>query len=227
MPAVNLIKATAISATYPGGTTVFTGTSLTVTAGHNLTILGPSGSGKSTLLKILAGVKQPAAGSLNYATLEGRKVRTGLMFQQPLLLPWLSVLDNVALGGKYEQRLHQATDPEELLSKVGLAGLGARRPHALSGGQRQRAALARTLAHRPEVLLLDEPFSALEYELRNSLRYLVFQMAQEHGITIVLVTHQPDEATVFGGSVIHMTNLNQPKQQQSLPPRQADEQLAA
>ena len=204
---MKLIEAKSITATYLGGMTVFSDVSLNVEKKQNLTILGPNGAGKSTLLKILAGVKTPSSGTVTYNKTNGRDLRTGLMFQQPLLLPWLSVIKNIRLGSKYTKENNTNFSAETLLEKVGLSGLGKRRPHTLSGGQRQRVALARTLAQQPDVLLLDEPFSAVDIELRNSLRYLVHKLTQDYGITIVLVTHQQDEATAFDSNVVHMSEL--------------------
>ena len=201
---MTLLEARGISAHYLAGEPVFTGLSLTVRSGENVAILGPSGSGKSTLLKILAGVKEPSSGEVFRADIDGHALRCGLMFQHPMLLPWLTVGENVALGGRYGAG---DCDAPALLESVGLSGLGRRRAHELSGGQRQRAALARTMALCPDALLLDEPFSALDVELRASLRYLVLKSAEARSIPIVLVTHQPDEATAFGGRILSMEDL--------------------
>ena len=208
-----LIEAENISAEYRAGESIFQNLSFEVRANENVSILGPSGSGKSTLLKILAGVKKPASGTVCRAKVEGRPLRAGLMFQQPMLLPWLTVAANIGLGDRYHRHADDHMNPAELISAVGLAGLVARRPGELSGGQRQRAALARTLAHRPDVLLLDEPFSALDVELRGSLRYLVMKLTSERNIPIVLVTHQPDEATSFGGRIVTMQELTRQSKQ--------------
>ena len=202
----NLIEAKGISAGYQSHE-VFRDLSLSVADGGNVSILGASGSGKSTLLKILAGVKRPSAGTVDYGEVDGRPVRTGLMFQHPLLLPWLTVEQNVALGDRYHSHEDGSLDPAELIYKVGLSGHARRRPAELSGGQRKRVALARTLAHRPDVLLLDEPFSALDVELRGSLHYLVQRLAAERNIPIVLVTHHHDEATLLGGAIVNMEDI--------------------
>ncbi len=204
---MKLIEAKKISATYHAGETVFDNLSVTVYSGENIAILGPSGSGKSTLLKILAGVKDPCDGEIHRAKIEGRALRLALMFQHPMLLPWLNVAQNIALGGRYSQHECNEVQAGVLLEQVGLAGLGGRRVHELSGGQRQRAALARTMAMCPDALLLDEPFSALDIELRAGLRYLVLKTAEARKMPIVLVTHQYDEATAFGGRILSMEEL--------------------
>ena len=203
----DLITASAIEARYPNEDAVFTNVSLTIRSDENVSILGPSGSGKSTLLKTLANVRKPFAGEVKYAVVNGHSVRPGLMFQQPLLLPWLSVGDNVSLGAAYVSYSDEQLNPVELIEQVGLTGLANRRTHELSGGQRQRAALARALAFRPDVLFLDEPFSALDSELRASLRQLVRDLARKRSIPVVLVTHFEEEALVFGGKIIRMNEL--------------------
>ena len=202
-----LVEAQGIAAEYHSQGLVFSDLDLSVGSDENVSILGPSGSGKSTLLKILAGVKKPSAGTVTFAKVQGRQVRAGLMFQHPLLLPWLTVEQNVAYGDRYHDHGDGFLDPSELISKVGLAGKAKRRPGELSGGQRKRVALARTLAHRPDVLLLDEPFSSLDVELRGSLRYLVQKLSAEREIPIVLVTHQPDEAALLGGRILNMVDI--------------------
>ena len=218
---MDLIEAHDISANYNHqNERVFAGLFLTVRAKENVSILGPSGSGKSTLLKILADVKQPSSGRVKFASIDERPLRTGLMFQQPLLLPWLTVEENVRLGGRYRSCDGDPLDQPELIAKVGLADMVKRRPQELSGGQRQRAALARTLVRRPDVLLLDEPFSSLDVELRSSLRELVLGLAGERRIPIVLVTHQPEEAAAFGGRTVNMNELV------GIQPKAADSSLA-
>ncbi len=205
---MNLIEARSISASYHGGEPVFADLSIAVAANENVAILGPSGSGKSTLLKILAGIKQPDSGTIVLAEASrGRKLTRGLMFQHSLLLPWLSVGANVALGARYDGN---RADPSALLASVGLHGFESRRPETLSGGQRQRAALARALAHKPDVLLLDEPFSALDAELRTSLRTLVRECAAQRGRPVVLVTHQQEDARALDGRIVQMEELVPP-----------------
>src|SRR6202451_953795 len=170
---------------------VLTGLDLEVPAGSLTAILGPSGSGKTTLLRILAGFDQPDAGTVRI----GPQVVDGPGADGPQegsLSPPLSVAANVGFGLPAGQRRGPRTG--ELLESVGLAGLGRRYPHQLSGGQQQRVALARALAIRPEVVLLDEPFAALDAHLRASVRADVQQICHLAGTTAVLVTHDQDEA---------------------------------
>jgi ABC-type Fe3+/spermidine/putrescine transport system ATPase subunit len=180
---------------------VVDGLDLTVPAGRLTALLGPSGCGKSTVLRAVAGLLEPAAGEIR---LDGRSVRgvpaerrpVGLVFQKPLLFSHLSVLDNVAFGlrmrgvGARERRRRAAG----LLDLVELPGLGGRRVGQLSGGQEQRVALARALVLDPSVLLLDEPFSALDADLRERMRELVRRVQRELGITTLFVTHDQQEA---------------------------------
>ena len=180
---------------------VVDGLDLTVPAGRLTALLGPSGCGKSTVLRAVSGLLEPAAGEIR---LDGRSVRgvpaerrpVGLVFQKPLLFSHLSVLDNVAFGlrmrgvGARERRRRAA----ELLDLVELPGLGGRRVGQLSGGQEQRVALARALVLDPSVLLLDEPFSALDADLRERMRELVRRVQRELGITTLFVTHDQQEA---------------------------------
>ena len=210
---MKLIEARGLSASYRGGEAIFTGLSLDIQTRENTVILGPSGSGKSTLLKILSGVKKPDSGSLVLASRGGKPVRRGLMFQHPLLLPWLSVQANVQMGSRYD---NNGADPLQLLAAVGLADYAKRRPETLSGGQRQRVSLARALAHEPDVLMLDEPFSALDKELRSSLRNEVIELAAQRNIPIVLVTHDVQEAHVFGGQILQMSELVDQEHRQHL-----------
>ncbi|WP_028921532.1 ABC transporter ATP-binding protein [Pseudonocardia acaciae] len=183
-----------------GHHTVLRGLDLDVELGARLVVLGPSGGGKSTLLRVLAGLEPLDGGEL---TRPGGASTTAMVFQQPLLLPWLSVRDNVALGGRYRaNRTRYATDrAAELLDRFGLAELADARPPQLSGGQAQRVAIARAMAVRPKVLLLDEPFSALDPATRRDLRGWLRDTATRLGLTLVLVTHDVDEALYLGQTI--------------------------
>jgi ABC-type Fe3+/spermidine/putrescine transport system ATPase subunit len=177
------------------------GLSLTVQAGETVAILGPSGTGKSTLLKMVAGLEPLDAGSIwfdgvDITQLSPERRRFALMFQDFALFPHLNVLDNVAFG-LVEQRIvrtlarQQALD---MLNLFGLEGHAAQKVWKLSGGEQQRVALARALITRPRLLLLDEPFSALDAELRAGLRHEFAQRIQAANIPALLVTHDEAEA---------------------------------
>jgi thiamine transport system ATP-binding protein len=177
-------------------------------------VLGPSGSGKSTLLGTIAGVVPTVGGQV---LVDGRDVTRepihrrgiGLIFQQPLLFSHLTVRDNVAYGlRRHGVARDVARDrADELLNWVDLAGYGGRRVGELSGGQAQRVALARALAPRPAVLLLDEPFSALDLDLRQRLAAEVAATLREHEVAALHVTHDPVEAATIADRVVSMSEL--------------------
>ncbi|MCC9312267.1 ABC transporter ATP-binding protein [Kitasatospora sp. RB6PN24] len=186
-----------------GGAQVLAGLDLTVADGALACVLGPSGCGKSTLLRVIAGFHRPSTGRV---ALRGRTLaddrtwtpaeqrRIGYMPQDGALFPHLTVAGNIGFGLPRAGRRDRV---EELLDLVGLPGLGKRHPHQLSGGQQQRVALARALAPAPELLLLDEPFAALDAVLRADLRAEVAATLRAAGTTAVLVTHDQDEALSF------------------------------
>lgn len=183
-----------------GTTAVLDGLDLDVERGESLVVLGPSGSGKSTLLRVLGGLEPLQDGRLERP--DG-PVRTATVFQAPLLLPWLNVRDNVALGGRYRANRDRvdAAGVDELLDLFGLRDLAGARSAELSGGQAQRVAVARAAAVRPDVLLLDEPFSALDPATRRSLQTWLRDSARALGVTVVLVTHDVDEALYLATAV--------------------------
>jgi iron(III) transport system ATP-binding protein len=174
--------------------------SLCVDRGETVAVLGPSGCGKTTLLRLIAGFERPDAGTVEVA---GRLVagagawvpperrRIGMVFQDYALFPHLTVVENVGFGLPRRLRSERVS---ELLELVGLEGLGARYPHELSGGEQQRVALARALAPSPELVLLDEPWSSLDGSLREALRTEVTEIVRPLGVTLVLVTHDREEA---------------------------------
>ncbi|MGY1712625.1 ABC transporter ATP-binding protein [Geodermatophilus sp. SYSU D00758] len=184
------------------------GLDLAVPAGSCVAVLGPSGSGKSTVLRLTAGLDQPTRGSVH---LDGRDLagvppeRRGMamVFQRPLLFPHLSVRDNVAYADRVRgvPRRRARGRAGEFLDLVGLAGLGDRAPRELSGGQEQRVALARALAAEPRVLLLDEPFSALDTPLREEMHELLADLRARLAPTVLLVTHDPAEAAALADTV--------------------------
>jgi len=179
--------------------------SLTVRDGEFLALLGPSGSGKTTLLRIMAGLDRPSAGHVrfngeDFLALSPRERRVGMVFQSYALFRHMSVADNIAFGLKVRPRGSRPTRAKiaervhDLLRLIQLEGYGARYPSQLSGGQRQRVALARALAIEPRLLLLDEPFGALDARVRRDLRRWLRQVHEQTGVTTVLVTHDQEEA---------------------------------
>jgi NitT/TauT family transport system ATP-binding protein len=174
---------------------------------QRIAIIGRSGCGKSTLLQIIAGLIRPVFG---LATINGSEVvapspRCTLMFQRPLLFPWLTVSENVALALRFAGRRKEAlAHVFQMLELVGLSEFGHARINELSGGQQQRVALARSLAVDPEILLLDEPFSALDAVTRSELRQQIRTILDTRKITFVLVTHDVDDALDLAERVIVM-----------------------
>ncbi|UXL38004.1 ABC transporter ATP-binding protein [Pseudomonas fragi] len=188
---------------------VLEGFDLQVREGEFLSILGPSGCGKSTFMNILAGLAHKTGGDLlvDGKPLQGINRNQGVVFQGYALLPWRTVLDNIAVGleirgvGK-AQRLETA---REYLELVGLNGFASRYPHELSGGMRQRVAIARSLAYDPDVLLMDEPFAALDAQTRETLQSELLRIWDTHKKTIVFITHSLDEAIFLSDRVAVMT----------------------
>jgi NitT/TauT family transport system ATP-binding protein len=180
--------------------------SFDVPSGSVTAVVGPNGSGKSTLLRLISGLLRPDSGQI---AIDGRPVgdadpRVGLVFQEPRLLPWLRVLDNVAFpleleGVDREARRERA---RLLLDTVGVSAFGGAYPHQLSGGMRQRAAMARALARQPQVLLLDEPFSALDALTRERFDSELLLLYRRTGATIVVVTHSIPEAVFLADEVV-------------------------
>ncbi len=198
-----------ITKSFDGTTPVLSGIDIAVEPGESLALLGPSGCGKTTLLRIIAGLDMPDAGTVAVAdrTLTGPSSMVapehrhiGMVFQDWALFPHLSVARNVGFGlPRPERKVSPRID--EALELVGLSGLGDRMPSTLSGGQQQRVALARAIAPRPNVLLLDEPFSNLDASLRVQVRTEIHQLLVELGVTTIFVTHDQDEAFVLGDRV--------------------------
>ena len=186
-----------------GATVVLNDVSLSLAAGEVVSLLGPSGCGKSTLLRIAAGLDQDYQGGLELNPLLnfGRGSGIGVVFQEPRLMPWLSVAQNVGFADGWV-----ADDAwvQQLLRDVGLHGRGDALPKHLSGGQAQRVAIARGLYGKPQVLLLDEPFSAVDAFTRMKLQDLVVELAERYEIAVLLVTHDLDEAFYLSDRVLNL-----------------------
>ena len=190
------------------GNALFPPLSLTVAPGTAATIMGPSGSGKSSLLSALCGTLSPAFGLSGQASLDGEPLfdrsaedrRVGILFQDDLLFPHLTVADNLAFGlPSGLARAEKADRIEQALSDADMEGYGNRDPGTLSGGQRARIACMRALLAEPRALLLDEPFSKLDAELRGRFRGFVVDHAMQRQIPLLLVTHDPQDAAAMGG----------------------------
>ncbi|MFV8232015.1 ABC transporter ATP-binding protein [Mycolicibacterium fortuitum] len=186
-----------------GAEPALTGIDLQIRTGEFLAVLGPSGSGKSTLLRICAGLDALSSGTLTWSG-NGSRPRTGVVFQQPLLMPWLSVADNVAFARRFtaQRSGFDAEGAAKLITRFGLDHLAARYPDELSGGQAQRVAILRAVATRPQLLLLDEPFSALDPAIRTDLVGWLRELARELDVTVVLVTHDVDEALSLAQRIV-------------------------
>jgi sulfate transport system ATP-binding protein len=189
--------------------------SLDIADGEFLALVGPSGSGKTTLLRILAGLDYPDEGSVSqngqdFLAASARERNVGLVFQHYALFRHLTVRENVAFGLRVRPRRRRPSRDqirarvELLLKRVQLAELGSRYPSQLSGGQRQRVALARALAVEPDVLLLDEPFGALDAQVRTALRRWLRELHEELGLTTVFVTHDQEEALELADRIVVM-----------------------
>jgi NitT/TauT family transport system ATP-binding protein len=188
--------------------------SLRVRPGELTCLLGPSGCGKSTLLRIIAGALAADEGTVSVGgrPVTGPSPDRGMLFQTPMLFGWLTTRNNIMFGPRAQRaaRLHERDDPEldeevtALLERVGLAGFGDAFPHELSGGMRHRAAFARALASRPSLLLMDEPFGALDAITRERMHEFLLDIWEQHRITIIFVTHDIEEAILLGDRVAVM-----------------------
>ncbi|MBA6440377.1 ABC transporter ATP-binding protein [Streptomyces sp. GMR22] len=203
-----MLRIDRLSHRYGDGPDVLQDIELTVPDGQLLTLVGPSGCGKSTLLRCVAGLLRPSAGRI---TLDGEAVdgvpdRLGVVFQDysRSLFPWLTVRENVALPLRRRglPRAERHAAAVTMLEQVGLADAARRHPWQLSGGMQQRVALARALAARPALLLMDEPFGALDAQTREDLEDLLLRLHRAEGMTILLVTHDIDESVYVADRVV-------------------------
>ncbi len=192
-----------------GSTLALQATDLDVAENDFITILGPSGCGKSTLLRIVAGLDTQTAGQvmLDGKPVSGPGADRGMVFQSYTLFPWLSVLDNVCFGLRERgwSREQQLAVARDFVVKVGLKGFENHYPRQLSGGMQQRTALARALANDPRMLLMDEPFGALDHQTRELMQELLLGIWEAQRKTVLFVTHDIDEAVFMGGRVMVMS----------------------
>jgi NitT/TauT family transport system ATP-binding protein len=198
-----LVRIGGVAKTYADGTEALRGIDLAVRQGEFLSLLGPSGCGKSTLLRLIAGLDRPSAGRIDWA---GATHRLGFVFQEPTLMPWATVADNVYLPLRLagERRRTVATRVEEAIASVGLTGFARAYPRQLSGGMRMRVSIARALVVRPQVLLMDEPFAALDEITRMRLNDDLLRLWAAGGWTVIFVTHSVYESVYLSSRIAVM-----------------------
>jgi NitT/TauT family transport system ATP-binding protein len=182
--------------------------SLTVADHEFICIVGPSGCGKTTLLKIVAGLVEPDTGVVDFGTaVDNGKPRSAMVFQENSLFPWLNLIDNIGFGLEMRgvARSERHRQSVELMERIGLAGFAHSYPHELSGGMKQRVALARAFLTDPQILLMDEPFGALDAQTRIVLQEELLRIWRETRKIVLFVTHDIDEAVMLGDRVLVMT----------------------
>ena len=199
-----MLEARQIGRAFPGGTVALDNISLTIAAGEIVSIVGGSGCGKSTLLRLLAGLDRPSWGSV---WVDGKELTAphpsiGVIFQEPRLMPWLTVRQNVGFGLAHLPAVERRARVDAALENVGLLDYGKRWPRELSGGQSQRVSIARALVMQPSVLLLDEPFSALDAFTRVELQEHLLELWSGSKPTLVIVTHDIEEAVALGSRLV-------------------------
>jgi sulfonate transport system ATP-binding protein len=195
-----------VGKTYPNGVRALDGVSLEVAPGEILVVIGGSGCGKSTMLRAISGLDTPTRGRvvLNGMAITAPHEEIGIIFQEPRLLPWLRVADNVGFGLEHYPKAEKIKRVAGALDRVGLSEKARMWPRELSGGQAQRVAIARALVPRPQVLLLDEPFSALDAFTRADLQDHLLDLWADSKPTLVMVTHDVEEAIVLADRVMVM-----------------------
>jgi NitT/TauT family transport system ATP-binding protein len=199
-----LLSLSAVSKTFESGTEAIAKLDLDVAAGEFLSLVGPSGCGKSTALRIVAGLLSPTAGTLNFT---GARPEIGFVFQEPTLMPWASVLANarLPLDLKGVARAQADERAARALSRVGLGGFEKAFPRELSGGMKMRVSIARAIAAEPKLLLMDEPFAALDELTRQALNDDLLKLWREDEMTVIFVTHSVYESAYLSDRVVVMT----------------------
>lgn len=192
-----------------GNIVALDGIDLKVKKKEFISILGPSGCGKTTLLHIISGLEQPTSGEIFFEGKNNNSIdkKCGIVFQEYALFPWRTVRKNIEFGPKMQgySKKERREIANKYIEMMGLKGFEDRYPHEISGGMRQRVAIARTLANDPDILLMDEPFAAVDAQLREVLQQELLRMWQQTGKTILFVTHNIDEAIFLGDRVAVMT----------------------
>jgi NitT/TauT family transport system ATP-binding protein len=186
--------------------TALTDTTLVVAPGEFVSVVGPTGCGKSTLLNVAAGLLNPSAGTVHVfgEPLAGINTRAGYLFQTEALMPWRNALDNIIAGLEFREVAREAAlaQGNEWLKRVGLGGFGDRYPHQLSGGMRKRVSLAQTLIVNPQILLMDEPFSALDIQTRQLMENELLELWSADRKSVVFITHDLEEAIALADRVM-------------------------
>jgi ABC-type nitrate/sulfonate/bicarbonate transport system ATPase subunit len=210
------------------GRMIMRDTSFAIYGGEIVVLLGPSGCGKTTILNMIAGFLEPSSGGafLDGKQIEGPGPDRGVVFQSAALFDWMTVEQNIAFSLRCARRSRQDQRrvAEEMAALVGLSGFSSHYPYQLSGGMRQRVGLARVLAAKPRIMLMDEPFSALDVQTREQLQEETLRIRDQTGCTILFVTHSIDEAVFVGDRIFLLTNLTHGNYQQfdvKLPPPRA------
>lgn len=198
-----IVRLTGVRKSFSNGTLALDGVDLVVRQGEFVSLLGPSGCGKSTALRLIAGLTTPTAGRVDWA---GGVPRLGFVFQEPTLMPWRTVEANVRLPLQVQGMRRGEAGPRvaDALGRVGLTGFERSYPRQLSGGMKMRVSIARALATRPEILLMDEPFAALDEITRARLNDDLLRLWQEQGLTIVFVTHSVYESVYLSSRIVVM-----------------------